>query len=527
MYLIEVKASEGGTVNTIGGELEAGATLVIEAFADNGYEFTKWSNGSTANPQTIIVNENQEIVAEFSKLKYPLNITVVGEGQVLEEDLTTSKNYEYMSNLKLTAIPAQGWHFVSWSGDITSTESIIEVSIDKTKNITVTFEKNIYTLTTNIIGEGSISEKIINSGKDSNYEYNTTIELTANPSYGWAFLNWSGDIISEETVESINLTDNKEITATFIELKNLDINVSGYGTYSITIIEGEEISENNYLPNTILSISAIPINEGEKFVSWNGDITSSELQTTVTMDSNKSINLNFKDIMIYMPDDNFEEACAKCGLDEVINDSISLRRTIEIRSLYEIVNAGVYRNCKFNNMNIKDFRGIEAFKNIQSLDIGNNPEATSIDLSNFTKLTYFSSQKNIIETYDFSTNPNIEEVYIYHNFASPNYAYAKNVIFSDKSKLRKLSFTITSISSLNLSDAINLEYLVLRYNYGSINSLDVSKSPKLQFLNITNSNINCLNVSLDQYNLINSSNSTLNWVIDNNDYSILTTDGCN
>ena len=64
-YTLTVNQSEGGTVNSSGGNYERGTQLNISATPNQGYIFTGWSNGSTSNPLNISVNSNIEISPRF------------------------------------------------------------------------------------------------------------------------------------------------------------------------------------------------------------------------------------------------------------------------------------------------------------------------------------------------------------------------------------------------------------------------------------------------------------------------------
>lgn len=215
MYKLTVKAQTGGSVSTSGGEYESGSTVTITATPDAEYEFTGWSNGSKDNPITITLESHQTLQASFTKKKYALNITVEGEGTVTEEIVSTGKDYDSGTKVKLTAVPAQGWELSKWSGDIDSTEESVEVTLSQAKNITVTFTKKLYDLTVNIVGEGEVNEKIITTGKTTQYEYQTTVELTAIPQEGWRFKEWEGDVTGTATQTQITVSDSKTVTATF------------------------------------------------------------------------------------------------------------------------------------------------------------------------------------------------------------------------------------------------------------------------------------------------------------------------
>ena len=62
--------------------------------------------------------------------------------------------------------------------------------MNKPKGIQVTFEKLSYELSVKTQGEGTVTEEIINTGKSTDYEYETTVRLTAIPQEGSDFIEW-------------------------------------------------------------------------------------------------------------------------------------------------------------------------------------------------------------------------------------------------------------------------------------------------------------------------------------------------
>ena len=78
----------------------------------------------------------------FEKRKYPLTITIAGEGSVSEEIISAGKStteYSSGSIIQLTASPTEGWSFSGWSGTVSSTENPIQLTVDEAKSITSTF----------------------------------------------------------------------------------------------------------------------------------------------------------------------------------------------------------------------------------------------------------------------------------------------------------------------------------------------------------------------------------------------------
>jgi len=84
-FTLTVTSGVGGGVSSPGGSYTQGKSVSITATPNSEYVFANWSNGSTDNPLSITVNSNQTVTANFEKRKYPLTITIQGEGTVTEE----------------------------------------------------------------------------------------------------------------------------------------------------------------------------------------------------------------------------------------------------------------------------------------------------------------------------------------------------------------------------------------------------------------------------------------------------------
>ena len=142
MYELTVEAGEGGTVDSQGGTIDSGKQISITATPNPEYVFVNWSNGSTNNPLSLTINSNQNITANFEKKKYPLTISIQGEGTVTEEIISTGKTTEYDSGttVRLTAEPSQGWEFVGWSGAIESTDLEVQLLVSEAKTVSITFQ---------------------------------------------------------------------------------------------------------------------------------------------------------------------------------------------------------------------------------------------------------------------------------------------------------------------------------------------------------------------------------------------------
>ena len=144
-YTITLSAGEGGTVSTTGGEYELGQTVSVTATPQGEYVFTSWSDGNTDATRTITISSNTTLTANFEKKKYSLTINIEGEGEVLEEIVNAGRTTDYGSGttVKLTAVPAEGWVFVGWTGAIESEELEVQLLINEAKESNAKFKINI------------------------------------------------------------------------------------------------------------------------------------------------------------------------------------------------------------------------------------------------------------------------------------------------------------------------------------------------------------------------------------------------
>ncbi len=150
-YEVSVEATEGGTVSYAGGSIQAGQTVTVNATPSEGYQFTGWSGDATGNenPLTVTVYSNTNITANFERIKYVLNVGVIGSGQVSQTVISSSKKgeeYNAGTVIRLNANPNSGSLFTTWSGSTSETSSEIDITLDGSKSVTATFEEQIFNL---------------------------------------------------------------------------------------------------------------------------------------------------------------------------------------------------------------------------------------------------------------------------------------------------------------------------------------------------------------------------------------------
>ena len=153
---------------------------------------------------------------------YTLTVNIVGSGSVGTSPVGP---YYYGDTVQLAAIPATGWHFVDWSGDLISSTNPASVTMDGNKAVTATFARNgPYTLTLTKSGTGSGTIQASPSGP---YYYGASVTIWANASTGSTFAGFTGALTGTVTPQILVMNGNKAVTATFTE----------HVTGSITVIK--------------------------------------------------------------------------------------------------------------------------------------------------------------------------------------------------------------------------------------------------------------------------------------------------
>lgn len=217
-FTVTTNTEGEGTVSIAPAEesYEYESTVELTATPSEGWVFSEWKGvaNSSENPLSLVIEENKEITAVFKRKQYDLSINIEGEGTVAEEIVAQPSQYEYETQVKLTANSIEGWEFAGWSGDIEGTENPITITIDKAKVVTATFQRKQFTITTETSGSGIITLTPLSEF----YEFESSIQLSAEPSEGWAFGSWSGDIESEENPLEFRITKDLNIKANFEQI---------------------------------------------------------------------------------------------------------------------------------------------------------------------------------------------------------------------------------------------------------------------------------------------------------------------
>ena len=276
-----------------------GTVVALTATAASNSVFIGWGGDADCTDGQVAMNLPHTCTARFDMKSYGLTVTTGGSGNGtvtstpagIDCGTDCAQDYDYGTNVTLTATPDANSSFTGWSGDTDCSDG--SLTLTAARACTATFEllpPDTYSLTVAKTGTGSgsitSSPAGIDCGPDCNetYEDGTIVTLTATPATGSAFAGWSGP--ADCTDGSVTVTSDLACTATFtLETRPLTVAKSGSGSGTITstpagIDCGTDCGQ-DYDYGTNVTLTATP-DASSTFTGWNGDADCSDGSVTMT-----------------------------------------------------------------------------------------------------------------------------------------------------------------------------------------------------------------------------------------------------
>ena len=146
---------------------------------------------------------NKKLTVTFPELpKYTVTTSATEGGSVTEGGEFTKG-----TEVKLTATPAEGYHFEKWSNE--STENPLTITVTEDVELQAIFAINVYDVTAT-----AENGKVEGAGE---YKHGAQVTLTATPAEGYKFVNWTKgeNVVSTESTYTFTITEDVELVANF------------------------------------------------------------------------------------------------------------------------------------------------------------------------------------------------------------------------------------------------------------------------------------------------------------------------
>ena len=517
-----IDASGGGTISTSpsSSTVKKGTSVTFQANPDASHSFVSWTGSlsGTDNPKTVTVTSDMKVGARFSLRSYPLNLSVEGSGVVEEKVIETKADYSAGSVIELTAKPADDWTFDHWEGDLAGKDNPIRITISSAKSVKAVFVKKSYSLNITIEGEGTVSERIIET--KANYTAESVVELVAKPKEEWKFDHWEGDLSGNDNPVQITVTGEKNVKAIFVrKTYNLTITVEGEGSVEEKIIE----TKAEYSSGTVVELIAKPA-DGWLFDHWEGDLSGNDNPSQISVIEEKHIKVVFAkktyNLSVVVDGDGVvEETIIETGIEIELKAKpaqywafdhwegdlsgtnnpvrVHLEGNKSVKAVFKELTAEIKDN-KFYSFLVSHFDnngdGVlsqRELMNINDLDLSGEGFKTVDEIGKLKGLVYFrccgeDDNRGVLETLDLSLNKELETIDVRNQ--------CLKTLILDNEKLRSIvCYNNRYLTGLNVSNSPALQFILCWNN--SISELDVSHNPELRELACAQNPISVLDVS--------------------------------
>ena len=278
-----------------GQDVPCDSSAIISATSSYGYYFDHWSNGNTANPDTLHLVGDSTVIAIFAPNQYVLTVQSADESL---GSVAGSGTYNYLDTVSISAIAISHHHFVQWNDGNTENPRQVVVECDTTFTAFFAIDTYAVSVSTNDIARGMVQST------GTQFEYGTPCTVTATAYTGYTFAEWSNGVTANPYTFAV-LSD-VELTALFV--------AEGEGVYTVTVISdnptmGTASGGGQALDGGTVTIRAAG-NPGYHFMRWNDNNTDSV--RTVEVHGNVTYTAYFE------PDDGTE------SIDNIQDDHIRI-----------------------------------------------------------------------------------------------------------------------------------------------------------------------------------------------------------
>ena len=243
--------------------------------------------GYTANLSVVtgtMGTENITVDVTYTINSYAI---AVSANPSIGGSVTGDGNYDYGTSVVLTASPAEGYSFVSWTenDEVVSTSATYSFTVTDARTLMANFSLNSYEITAT--ADPTTGGTVTGAGSYNHFENCT---LTATTATGYTFVNWTenGNEVSTDATYSFSVTEPRDLVAHF-SLNSYEITASANPSIGGTVTGDGTY---NHFETCTLTATA---DEGYTFVNWteNGVVVSTSATYSFTVTEARTLMANF------------------------------------------------------------------------------------------------------------------------------------------------------------------------------------------------------------------------------------------
>jgi hypothetical protein len=237
-----IDALAGGYGSSGSASPNTGQTLLYNVQSAAGSKTTGGSNGGVidgssyeqvASPGSVTVGWAATVArqayavvafAPAATVNYTVGTSVSPAGGGTVTLNPSQSSYPSGTPVQVTATPAAGYAFSSFSGDLTGTTNPAMLVVTKNDSVTANFTAVPCTLTITIVGQGTVTP-----ASGSSYPCGTQVQVTATPANGYSFGQFSGALTGTTNPQTLTLNANSSVTATFVQGTSCTLSTSTVG----------------------------------------------------------------------------------------------------------------------------------------------------------------------------------------------------------------------------------------------------------------------------------------------------------
>ncbi len=267
---------------------------LINALKETGEPIQDQRFQGQGSYKSIRLNASYEMLAAMGDT-YLLTVDIEGDGEVRVDGASYTEPLVLFegSTVTLEAIPEKLNYFDGWTGDLTGSDSTVQLFIDADKQLTARFEAHdTQLLTINQTGQGEVAVDGELYTAPRPVIANETVELSAVAEEFWYFVDWSGDHSSSDSTTSLLIDTDKTVEASFAphDTYSLTLDINGNGT---VLVDGDSYTTTRtVIAGETVELTAVA-DQFWLFDSWEGDLSGSTESEQLLVEQDKQVTVNF------------------------------------------------------------------------------------------------------------------------------------------------------------------------------------------------------------------------------------------